>query len=108
MEDWGEKNSGKRSPTVFVLDVVAKTIRKVLGQKATSSYGQPQWTPEGGLLMVCPPGSCCACSYSKFELFVFLSFHLHCYYCSFNPQPAPKSFDVRLASYGHLEASTAI
>lgn len=61
VEDWGEKNTGKRSPKVFVLDVVAKTIQKVSGQKDTSSYGQPHWTPEGGLLMVCGSTPCSAC-----------------------------------------------
>jgi hypothetical protein len=52
VEDWGEKNTGKISPKVFILDVEAKTIQKVAGQKESASYGQPQWTPEGGLLMV--------------------------------------------------------
>jgi hypothetical protein len=55
VEDWGEKHSGKRSPKVFILDLETKTIRKVAGQKETSSYGQPHWTPEGGVLMVCLP-----------------------------------------------------
>jgi hypothetical protein len=55
VEDWGEKHSGKRSPKVFILDLETKTIRKVAGQKQTSSYGQPHWTPEGGVLMVCVP-----------------------------------------------------
>jgi hypothetical protein len=51
-EDWGEKHTGKQSPKVFVMDVVNKCIYKVPGQQDSSSYGQPLWSPEGGLIMV--------------------------------------------------------
>lgn len=51
-EDWGEKHSGKRPPAVFILDTAENSIWKIAGQHEDASYGQPQWTPEGGLLMV--------------------------------------------------------
>lgn len=52
-DDWGELNTKKQDPKVFVLEIESCTVREVLGQMADHTYGQPMWTPEGGLVMVC-------------------------------------------------------
>lgn len=46
-EDWGELNTGKRAPTVFVLDLKRWNVKPVKGLPADSSIGQPEWTPDG-------------------------------------------------------------
>jgi hypothetical protein len=56
-DDWGELHTGKPSPAIFILDLNNKKVLQMPGQEAEVSYGQPQWTPEGGLLLVQP--ACC-------------------------------------------------
>lgn len=46
-EDWGELNTAKRAPTVFVLDLKRWNVKPVEGLPADSSIGQPEWTPDG-------------------------------------------------------------
>lgn len=45
-EDWGEANTGKQAPAVFVLDVVARTVTMAVEPDAEKSYGQPVWSPD--------------------------------------------------------------
>jgi len=59
LEDWGELNTGKRSPAVYVLDTKRREVIKVPvnveGSTAEGdmSFGQPVWTRDGsGLLLV--------------------------------------------------------
>ena len=51
-EDWGELHTGAQPPAVFVLDLRAKCVTLAPGQMSGTSFGQPQWTPQGGLLLV--------------------------------------------------------
>jgi acylaminoacyl-peptidase len=44
-EDWGELNTGKRPPALFVLDTKAWTVAAVGGLPAGASCGQPVWAP---------------------------------------------------------------
>ena len=46
-EDWGELNTGKKTPTIYVLDFVKGQVSAVTGLPEDSSFGQPVWTPEG-------------------------------------------------------------
>lgn len=46
-EDWGERNTGKRTPALFVLDTAAGEVTPVAGLPEDSSVGQPIWEPNG-------------------------------------------------------------
>lgn len=46
-EDWGELNTGKKPPTLFVLDCGAGAVQRVEGLPADASCGQPVWAPQG-------------------------------------------------------------
>ena len=46
-EDWGEANTGKQAPAVFVLDVAARAVTMAVEPDAKKSYGQPMWSPKG-------------------------------------------------------------
>lgn len=50
-DDWGERNTKRRAPACFVLDVEALSIAPVPGQADDVSYGQPCWAPDGQLIM---------------------------------------------------------
>lgn len=50
-EDWGELQTGKRSPAVFVLDVASGEVAAVQGGPADATCGQPQWSPDGSALV---------------------------------------------------------
>ena len=50
-EDWGELNTGKRSPALFVLDYPSGEVTAVQGLPEDSSFGQPQWSPDGSALI---------------------------------------------------------
>eukprot|EP00798_Chlamydomonas_sp_ICE-L_P011997 gene11997-15092_t len=55
VEDWGELNTGKRSPAVFVYDVQQKEVVKVPVPETDdeTSFGQPVWAPGGsGIVML--------------------------------------------------------
>ncbi|KAL4436940.1 hypothetical protein ABPG75_004079 [Micractinium tetrahymenae] len=53
-EDWGELNTGKKPPTLFVLDTESWAVQRVQGLPEDASCGQPVWAPEGdALLFVC-------------------------------------------------------
>lgn len=55
-EDWGELNTGKSSPKLFVLDIRKGEVTAVSGMPDDSSVGQPVWTPDGtGLSMPWKP-----------------------------------------------------
>lgn len=45
-EDWGEANTGKQAPAVFVLDLAARTVTMAVEPDANKSYGQPVWSPK--------------------------------------------------------------
>lgn len=45
-EDWGELNTGKKVPRIFVLDI-AKGQVSAINAPEDSSVGQPVWTPDG-------------------------------------------------------------
>jgi len=45
-EDWGEANTGKQSPAIFVLDIPTKEV-KAAQYDQNHSYGQPVWSPDG-------------------------------------------------------------
>eukprot|EP00197_Chlamydomonas_leiostraca_P007936 CAMPEP_0202863236 /NCGR_PEP_ID=MMETSP1391-20130828/3945_1 /ASSEMBLY_ACC=CAM_ASM_000867 /TAXON_ID=1034604 /ORGANISM="Chlamydomonas leiostraca, Strain SAG 11-49" /LENGTH=784 /DNA_ID=CAMNT_0049542847 /DNA_START=190 /DNA_END=2544 /DNA_ORIENTATION=- len=52
-EDWGELNTGKRLPAVYVLDAVTRTVIKATASlPAEVSFGQPAWCPGGSGLVV--------------------------------------------------------
>ena len=46
-EDWGELNTGKKPPALFVLDLASWRVVAVSGLPQQSSAGQPVWTPQG-------------------------------------------------------------
>lgn len=46
-EDWGELNTGKKPPALFVLDLKRCDVKPVKGLPADTSIGQPEWTPDG-------------------------------------------------------------
>ena len=46
-EDWGELNTGKRAPAVFVLDLASYSVKRAVGLPEDVSAGQPVWTPDG-------------------------------------------------------------
>jgi len=48
--DWGEGNTDKRSPAIFVLDIGTKCITAV-SKPEEVSFGQPAWTPDGEYLV---------------------------------------------------------
>lgn len=45
-EDWGELNTGKKVPKLFVIDVATGSVLAVKGLPAENSTGQPVWTPD--------------------------------------------------------------
>ena len=45
--DWGELNTGKQPPTLFVLDLATWRLVPVGGLPADSSVGHPIWTSKG-------------------------------------------------------------
>jgi hypothetical protein len=53
-EDWGELNTGKQPPALYVLHLKGDeaTVVAVAGQRQDTSYGQPHWAPDGRLIMV--------------------------------------------------------
>ncbi|KAK9806703.1 hypothetical protein WJX73_010367 [Symbiochloris irregularis] len=51
-EDWGELNTGKRAPAIFILDVASGSVRQAKGLPGDCSAGQPVWTPDGKELVV--------------------------------------------------------
>lgn len=54
LEDWGELNTGKRSPTLFVLNVESGKVEAVQGLPKNATFGQPVWSPDGSyLIFVC-------------------------------------------------------
>jgi Acylamino-acid-releasing enzyme, N-terminal domain len=52
-EDWGELNTGKRTPALFVLDLKRWHIKRVEHLPEDISAGQPVWTPDGMTADVC-------------------------------------------------------
>lgn len=50
-EDWGELNTGKRPPTLFVLETATGEVSAVQGLPEDASLGQPQWSPDGTALV---------------------------------------------------------
>lgn len=46
-EDWGEINTGKKVPALFVLELSDWTVSKVAGIPEGISAGQPTWAPTG-------------------------------------------------------------
>jgi len=50
-EDWGELNTGKRPPTLFVLELSSGQVAEVQGMPKNVSVGQPQWSPDGQALV---------------------------------------------------------
>ncbi|KAF8057927.1 Serine/threonine-protein phosphatase PP1 isozyme 1 [Scenedesmus sp. PABB004] len=57
VEDWGELNTGKRPPALYVLDTAAWAVTAAPGAaSADASWGQPAWAPDGsGLVAVAWP-----------------------------------------------------
>ncbi|KAL6784708.1 hypothetical protein ACKKBF_B02895 [Auxenochlorella protothecoides x Auxenochlorella symbiontica] len=53
-DDWGERYTGKRSPSLFVLDTRSWSVARVAAGDADAySMGQPVWTPRGdGIVFV--------------------------------------------------------
>ena len=47
-EDWGEANTGKQAPAVYVLDLTSGTVEVAVEPSPDKSYGQPVWVPDGG------------------------------------------------------------
>ena len=45
-EDWGELNTGKKVPQLFVLEVESGEVTPVAGMPEETSVGQPVWTPD--------------------------------------------------------------
>lgn len=45
-DDWGEANTGKQAPVVFVLDVAERLVTMAMEPDAEKSYGQPVWSPK--------------------------------------------------------------
>eukprot|EP00892_Ulva_mutabilis_P010450 jgi/Ulvmu1/7778/UM004_0007.1 len=77
-EDWGERHTGKRPPTIFVLDTAENHIWQLAGQLDHTSYGQPQWMPEGGLLMVAWPHQQSVFPHLKLRLGLVACFNRNC------------------------------
>eukprot|EP00208_Stichococcus_sp_RCC1054_P004576 CAMPEP_0206148488 /NCGR_PEP_ID=MMETSP1473-20131121/36760_1 /ASSEMBLY_ACC=CAM_ASM_001109 /TAXON_ID=1461547 /ORGANISM="Stichococcus sp, Strain RCC1054" /LENGTH=792 /DNA_ID=CAMNT_0053545837 /DNA_START=314 /DNA_END=2692 /DNA_ORIENTATION=- len=50
-EDWGELNTGKRRPALFVLDTTSWHVVGVQGLPPGATAGQPVWTPSGDALV---------------------------------------------------------
>ena len=50
-EDWGELNTGKRPPTLFVLETCTGIVSAVQSLPKDTSSGQPQWSPDGSALL---------------------------------------------------------
>ncbi|KAL4526114.1 hypothetical protein Ndes2526B_g01069 [Nannochloris sp. 'desiccata'] len=50
-EDWGELNTGKRAPALFVLELSSGQVAEVQGMPENASVGQPQWSPDGQALV---------------------------------------------------------
>ena len=46
-EDWGEQNTGKRAPAVFVLSLKDWSVRRIRGFPADTSVGQAALSPDG-------------------------------------------------------------
>lgn len=46
-EDWGELNTGKKAPALFVLNIPGGKVTAVSDLPEDSSTGQPVWTPDG-------------------------------------------------------------
>lgn len=49
-EDWGELNTGKRTPALFVLDTTTWQVSRIGNLPADHSVGQPVWSPEGDIM----------------------------------------------------------
>lgn len=45
-EDWGELNTGKGTPRLFVFDIASASVEGVKGTPPESSVGQPVWDPD--------------------------------------------------------------
>ena len=45
-EDWGELNTGKKVPQLFVLEAESGEVTTVAGLPEETSVGQPVWTPD--------------------------------------------------------------
>ncbi|KAK9836232.1 hypothetical protein WJX84_008783 [Apatococcus fuscideae] len=50
-EDWGELNTAKKTPTLFVLDLTTWQVSRVGRLPAEHSVGQPVWSPDGDHLI---------------------------------------------------------
>ncbi|KAL4858184.1 Acylamino-acid-releasing enzyme 1 [Chlorella vulgaris] len=50
-EDWGELNTGKKPPTLFVLDCKSWAVQRVRGLPDDASCGQPVWDPQGDAIL---------------------------------------------------------
>lgn len=46
-EDWGELNTGKQVPHLYVLELGTENVVTLRGLPPNSSCGQPIWTPDG-------------------------------------------------------------
>lgn len=51
LEDWGELNTGKRQPTLFVLNIESGNVEAVQGLPRNTTFGQPVWSPDGSHLI---------------------------------------------------------
>lgn len=53
-EDWGELNTGKKAPSIFILDCTTWEVTPLNDSfelPEDTSIGQPQWSPEGDVLL---------------------------------------------------------
>jgi acylaminoacyl-peptidase len=78
-EDWGELNTGKRAPAVFVFDVVARSVTLGTLPDDHFSYGQPVWAPDGEhLAYVCWEHESSVFPRMKQKLGIVYCFNRHC------------------------------
>ena len=50
-DDWGELNTRKRPPAIYVLNIASGKVFAVLGAPEDTSCGQPQWSKAGDALV---------------------------------------------------------
>ncbi|KIY93010.1 hypothetical protein MNEG_14953 [Monoraphidium neglectum] len=90
-EDWGELNTGKGAPALFVLDAGGWTVTKLAGLPEDHSCGQPVWTPDGaGLVFVAWPHAPLNFPATKRRLGIVFCYNRPCslFHAPYAPPPA--------------------
>uniref|UniRef100_A0A383VD43 acylaminoacyl-peptidase n=1 Tax=Tetradesmus obliquus TaxID=3088 RepID=A0A383VD43_TETOB len=109
VEDWGELNTGKRTPSLFALNTDTWQVHKLAGlADSDASWGQPVWTPDGsGIVAVAWPHKAANFPHTSRRLGIVHCFNRPCglHYIPYPAPPAAAGDDGQPAADGAAAAA---